>query len=122
MTNAQLSDQIEERMLTFSSNIINTLKSLPVNIENEIIKKQIIRSSSSVGANFIEANNASSKLDFKNKIYIAKKEASETRYWLKLLSTTNPGLALDTLLDECNQFIFILQKIVSSLKVAKLKV
>jgi four helix bundle protein len=116
-----ISEQIEDRMLNFSVNSTAISKSLPITIENEILKKQLVRSSASIGANYIEANNASSKLDFRNKIFIAKKEAAETRYWLKILSATNPDVKIEGLLNECSQFLFILQKIVSSLKNSKLK-
>lgn len=103
-------------MLNFSVNVIQICKALPRSTENEIIKKQLIRASSSIGANYIEANNAASKLDFRNKIFVAKKEAAETRYWLRMLSITNTAVDIDSLLDECSQFLFILQKIISSLK------
>ncbi len=122
MNNSQrISAQIEERMLTFSINVIEICRITPKTAENEIIKKQLVRSSTSVGANYIEANNAASKLDFRNKIFIAKKEAAETRYWLSMLSAANPQIDTSDLLDECSQFLFILQKIISSLKAAKLK-
>jgi len=117
----RISEKIEGRMQTFAINIIETVKSLPMNTENEIIKKQLIRSGASIGANYIEANNAASKLDFRNKIFIAKKEAAETRYWLRILAATNPQINVSLLLGECSEFLFILQKIVSSLKASKLK-
>lgn len=123
MDNSQrISEQIELRMLKFATDVIELVKEIPNSTENEVVKKQLVRSSSSIGANFIEANNASSRIDFRNKIFISKKEASETRYWLKILAATNQGLKIDQLLDECSQFVFILQKTVSSLKNAKLKV
>jgi len=117
----RISEQIEERMLSFSVKIIETGRILPKTAENEIIKKQLVRSSSSIGANYIEANNAASKSDFRNKIFIAKKEAAETRYWLRILSTTNPSIETSALLDECSQFLFILQKIISTLKNSQVK-
>lgn len=55
-----------------------------------------MRAGTSVGANYCEANGASSKRDFKNKIYVCKKEAKETRYWLRLLAHTQ-----DDLKDDC---------------------
>src|SRR5438309_906243 len=102
----RISEKIEERMLNFAVNVIKTGKQLPRTSENEVIKKQLIRSSSSIGANYIEANNAASKLDFRNKIFIAKKEASESRYWLRILSASNPEFDTHPLMDECSQFIF----------------
>ncbi|MBI4034428.1 four helix bundle protein [Candidatus Saccharibacteria bacterium] len=108
-------------MLNFSVDAIELCRRVPKTAENEIIKKQLIRSSSGIGANYIEANNAASKLYFRNKIFVAKKEAAETRYWLRILSATNPQIDTRVLLDECSQFLFILQKIISSLKASKLR-
>lgn len=123
MNNSQhISEQIEERMRRFAVNTLRISRGLPKSTENEIIIKQLVRSSSSIGANFIEANNASSKNDFRNKIFISKKEAAETRYWLQILAASNPSVDVSLLLDECSQFLFILQKTISSLKASKLKV
>lgn len=122
MHNSQhISDQIEERMLVFSVQVIKLTKNLPKTAENEIIGRQLIRAASSIGANYTEANNAASRTDFRNKVFIAKKEASECRYWLRMLSAANNGVDLAPLLGECSEFIFILQKIISSLKAGKLR-
>jgi len=73
---------------------------------------QLIRSATSIGANFSEAQEASSKKDFVNKIYIAKKEASETKYWLRLAAElTKVDQELN---DNAQKFLMILQKIVST--------
>ena len=76
----------------------------------------MVRAATSVGANYTEANNAVSRQDFKNKIYISKKEASETRYWLRLLEASNPEIDISKIIDECTQIILILQKSVSTLR------
>jgi four helix bundle protein len=110
---------IEERMMKFSINVFMIVKNLPKNHQNEVVAKQLTRSASSIGANFVEANNASSRADFRNKIFISKKEAAETRYWLRLLGAVNDSVDTSPLLDVCTQFLFILQKIVSTLKVAR---
>lgn len=113
------SQQLENRMLDFSAAVIGVIRQLPKSTENEILGRQLIRSSSSIGANYSEAINAASRIDFRNKIFIAKKEAAETRYWLRLLQSIN-NTQIDThLLDESSQLIFILQKIVSTLKNGK---
>ncbi|MFH1456681.1 MAG: four helix bundle protein [Patescibacteria group bacterium] len=52
--------------------------------------KQIIRSGTSIGANYMEANQASSKKDFRNKIRISQKEANETKHWIKMLAEAVP--------------------------------
>ena len=58
---------------------------MPKSIINQEILKQLVRSSSSIGANYIEANEALSKKDFLMRIKISRKEAKETAYWLKLI-------------------------------------
>jgi len=61
------------------------VKKLPKNIINNEDVKQLVRSSGSVGANYIEANEALSKKDFVHRIKICRKESKESRYWLKLI-------------------------------------
>jgi len=63
---------------------------LEKNIINNPLISQIVRSATSIGANYHEANGASSGKDFKNKIYICKKEAKETKYWLQIIAEANP--------------------------------
>ncbi len=76
---------LEERTLRFAKEVIKFLGVLPKTVANAEITKQIIRSSGSVGANYIEANEALSKKDFGVRIKICRKEAKESRYWLRLL-------------------------------------
>lgn len=80
---------LEERTLMFSKNLITLLKQLPRNDTNEILINQCLRSGTSVGANYREANETETKRDFKFRIRICRKEAKETVYWLKLLEHTN---------------------------------
>ncbi|MGA2092254.1 MAG: four helix bundle protein [Sedimentisphaerales bacterium] len=78
---------LEDRTLEFAKRIrvfVAKLKNTPANIEDG---KQLIRSSGSVGANYIEANEALSKKDFVMRAKICRKEAKESRYWLKLVDT-----------------------------------
>ena len=94
MDNSQgRSKELEERTIKFSLQIIRLVKPLPETSENRIIKTQLIRSATGIGANYTEANNAASRLDFRNKIFIAKKEAAETRYWLRLLQEANENFS-----------------------------
>jgi four helix bundle protein len=113
------SKQFEERTIQFSLGVIAITKKVTKNDENSVITKQLIRSATSIGANYTEANNAASRLDFRNKIFIAKKEAAETRYWLELLGRVNKNLAVNDLLDEATQLLLILQKIISTMKNGK---
>ena len=75
---------LEERTFRFAEQAIQYFKTLPRSIANIEIVKQGIRSSGSVGANFIEANEAFSRKDFLMRVKICRKEAKETIYWLRL--------------------------------------
>ena len=76
---------LEERTMVFTQKVISFTQKLPKNTANFEITKQLIRSSGSIGANYIEANESLSKKDFVLRIKICRKEAKETIYWLKLL-------------------------------------
>ncbi len=118
-TKTDRSLRLESRMLDFSIAVISATRRVAKAPENDTITRQLIRSATSIGANYTEANNAASKLDFRNKIFLAKKEAAETRYWLKLLIKVNPGLDLSVLLGETTELLLILQKIVTTMKNGK---
>ena len=81
---------LEERTALFGENIIIFIKSLRRNDITRPLINQIIRSATSVGANYMEANQASSKKDFKNKIRICGKEANETKHWLRMIAKATP--------------------------------
>lgn len=76
---------MEERTLSFAKEVIAFVKILLKTIANLEISKQVIRSSGSVGANYIEANEALGKKDFAMRIKICRKEAKESIYWLRLI-------------------------------------
>ncbi len=78
---------LEERTFRFAGDIRSFVKRLPRNLCNLEDGKQLIKSSGSVGANYIEANEALSKKDFSFRIKICRKEAKESRYWLRLVDT-----------------------------------
>ena len=80
---------LEDRTELFSKHVRVFVKSLNKTISNIEDGKQVVRSSGSVGANYIEANEALSKKDFLMRIRICRKEAKESRYWLKLLDLEN---------------------------------
>lgn len=90
---------LESRTMAFSAAVIGAMKEMRKDIINTPMISQLIRSATSVGANYCEANGASSKKDFKNKIYICKKECKETKYWLELLAKAN-----DEHKDNCVNF------------------
>ena len=80
---------LEERTYKFARNTADFCKELPKTMSNREYVKQVIRSSGSVGANYIEANEALSKKDFVMRIKICRKEAKESVYWLRLIGDTN---------------------------------
>ncbi len=108
--------KLSERTLVFSVDVIkHCSRYKQPTIRSSV--DQVIRSATSIGANYAEANNAASKVDFKNKIFIAKKEAAETEYWLKILQKLgDESPELQRLLSECHEILMILQKIISTLR------
>jgi four helix bundle protein len=78
---------LEQRTFEFANDVRGFAKQLPRTIGNLEDIKQLIRSSGSVGANYIEANEALSKKDFLMRIKISRKEAKESAYWLRLMDT-----------------------------------
>jgi|SRR5579884_1924884 len=89
---------LEERTAKFAEEIIALCKKTPKTVIANPIISQLIRAGTSIGANYCEANGASSKKDFKNKIFICKKEAKETKYWLRLLAN-----AVQEIKDDCRK-------------------
>ena len=78
---------LDERTLRFARDVRAFIKTLPRTIANDEDTRQLVRQSGSVGANYIEANDSLSKKDFVMHIKISRKEAKESRYWLRLLDT-----------------------------------
>ncbi|PLX27378.1 four helix bundle protein [Candidatus Parcubacteria bacterium] len=109
---------LEERTIMFSKSVIRLLKNIRLNEYNRNIISQLIRSATSVGANYCEANGASSKKDFRNKIYICKKEIKETRYWIEILAEINceEKKKLRIIWSEAHELTLIFNKISNSLK------
>ncbi len=78
---------LEERASLFATRVVMFLSNLPKTPANLEITKQVIRSSAAIGANYIEANESLGKKDFAMRLKIARKEAKETRYWLRLVES-----------------------------------
>lgn len=104
---------LEERTLAFGKEIIRLVNSLPRNTVNVAIGSQVVRSGTSIGANYREANASLGNKDFLMKIKICRKESMETSYWLKLLLENNASLVgkLNELIDEAEQLVKIFSKI-----------
>ncbi len=109
---------LEERTLEFGKNIIRLCKVLPFNTVNKRLGDQVIRSGTSIGANYREANETDTKRDFKNRIRISKKEAKETTYWLELIIDANSNLKakITPLLAESKELMKILGSIYEKCK------
>ena len=86
---------LEERTALFAVNILKLCNKVNKTLIATPIIDQLIKSGTSIGANYMEACGASSKKDFKNKVYICKKESMETKYWLRMLSQTSPEFIKD---------------------------
>ncbi len=86
--------RLEERTFAFARDVRAFVKRLPRTLCNAEDVRQVVRSSGSVGANYIEANESLSKKDFRMRVKISRKESKETRYWLRPLDTRGDG-ALD---------------------------
>jgi four helix bundle protein len=81
----EFSKNLEKRTRKFAVRIIKLSTKLPNTPESMVVRNQITKSGTSVGANYREANRARSRADFKNKIKICESEASETQYWLEII-------------------------------------
>ncbi len=102
---------LEDRTLAFARRVRAALKRLPRTISNEVDGRQLLRSSGSIGANYIEANEALSKKDFVMRLKIARKESKETTYWLRLIDVGDAAdLQAETsdLIRECTELMKIL--------------
>lgn len=114
---------LEERTFKFSKDIIGLVIGLPRNDITKPIIYQLTKSGTSVAANYCEANEASSKRDFKNKISICKKEAHETKYWLRLIKECfQDNEELNRIKQEAQELILIFSAIIRSCNRKSLKI
>lgn len=111
MTNEKRIFDLAERTEKFSENIIYLINRIPKDIITIPLINQLIRSGTSVGSNYCEADCAESRKDFEHKLSICKKEAKETKYWLTILTKAKPEMTQEIipLIKEANelQLIFI---------------
>ncbi len=100
---------LEVRTKRFSLAVIRYVSKLPRDRETDILARQLLRSATSIGANYREANRGVSRADFVNKIGIIQKEAAETQYWIELLIDSGLGAtaASAALLQESTQLLAI---------------
>ena len=109
---------LEERTAKFGEFVIDFCRNAKRDPIVLPLLTQLVRSATSIGANYMEANGASSRKDFANKIYICKKEAQETKHWLRMLSSYYPDNKekLGKYWQEAQEFTLIFHKIVSTIR------
>lgn len=118
MENKEFGRLLEIRTKRFAISIIKLSTSLPNTSESNVIKNQITKSGTSVGANYREANRSRSKADFTNKIRICESEASETMYWLEIINELFliDSNKLKIIITEADELIAIFTSISSKLR------
>ena len=121
MENKEFAKKLEERTRAFAISIIKLSLKLGTQAEQKVLKTQITKSGTAIGANYREANRARSRADFRNKIKIYESEASETQYWLDIISDMNwiHKKELTLLQTECNELLALFTRIASNLKLPK---
>ena len=109
---------LEDRTLEFGKRIIRLAKALPKNSINFRLIDQVIRSGTSLGSNYREANETETKKDFQFRMRICRKEGKETIYWLQLITEANPELEekLKPLLQETQELVKIFAAILEKTK------
>jgi four helix bundle protein len=110
--------KLDERLLEYGVRIIKLAESLPKTLVGRRIGDQLLRSGTSAGANYEEAQGAESKEDFIHKLQVALKELRESNYWLRLLAKSGkvPSNRMQSLLDESTQLRAMLSKAVATAK------
>ena len=115
MDKLQFAQQLELRTEKFTDNVFQLLNKIQKNTVSVEIVKQLTRSSGSIGANYIEANESLSRKDFFHRIRICRKESKETRFWLKRLQKLYPEFenTINKLVKESTEFVLLFSKIVT---------
>lgn len=108
---------LEDRTAKFGEEVIVFAKFIKKDVINIPLISQIVKSATSIGANYCEADGASSRRDFRNKIFICKKEAKETKHWLRMIAKTEPALIdkARILWQEAQELTLIFSTIINSL-------
>ena len=116
MNNKQFGKTLENRTKKFAISILKLSTELNYSTESKIIKNQISKSGTSIGANYREANRSRSRADFLNKVNISKGEANETVYWLEIIEEMQWVSAADLkpILKEANELLALFTAIAHS--------
>ena len=102
--------ELEERTKKFAVAVVRDVLGFPRNVAADVIGRQVLRSATSIGANYREANRAESRNDFIHKIGVAEKEAAETQYWLEICQAIKLGRAdsIQARMTEAGELLAIL--------------
>jgi four helix bundle protein len=113
MDNREFGKELERRTRKFGVRIIQLSTKLPRTLEASIIRAQLTKSGTSIGANYREANRARSRADFKNRVKICESEASETQYWLEIVVESGwlTWEQIQQEYEECGQLLAIFASI-----------
>jgi len=111
-------DEMCERTSEFALRVIRLVAALPDDRVGNVLGKQILKSGTSIGANYREASRASSPRQFVSTLEIVQRETDETLYWIDLIDRANllPAGKLDTLKKECDELLSI---VTASIRTAK---
>ena len=106
---------IQERAFQFAVQVVGLVRTFPRTLDGAEVGRQLIRAGTAIGANMEEADGAESRRDFIHKARIARKEARETRYWLKLCLSTTIGdpVSARALYREADELVRILSSIIA---------
>jgi len=120
MTNSKTKTiyDLAERTTLFAEGVVLFVGTLKENIVNKNLIHQVVKSSTSIGANYMEADVAQSKRDFEHKLGICRKEAKETAYWMRIIVTANPESRNECLKfsQEATELVKIFSTIISNSK------
>lgn len=118
MTNREFGEKLEKRTKMFSISVIKLSSSLPNSQEAWVIRNQLTKSATSIGANYREANRSRSNNDFKNKIKISESEANETLYWLEIIEELEwiDVIEIKAIIKETSELLAILTSISNKMK------
>ena len=92
VANSEPKYDLEERTATFGESVISLAKSIPVNLITTSLIPQLVRAATAIGANFCEADDAGSRKEFMYRVSLCKREARETKHWLRMIVKAEPAL------------------------------
>jgi four helix bundle protein len=118
LSNKEFAKKLEERTESFAISIIKLSSKVNDTLESRVLRRQIVKSGTSIGANYREANRSRSKPDFISRIRICEAEASETVYWLRLFEKSNLASTdiVQPILMEAKELLAIFTSINNSLR------